>query len=180
MRIVLRKLFWAWDFDKEEAWLNQKSAQGLALIAVGFCRYEFEEAAPGAYQIRLDLLPHGPNHPESQKYLQFLEESGIRQVGSLRRWVYLRRSTQDGAFHLHSDRDAQFKMLGRLMVLLGAVAFPNLYCVIWNLYVYWRYQAIVSLFGALVCTTFLFLLTWGWWVLYRKSKTLQREQNIFE
>ena len=43
MRKTIRKWFWVWDFDKEERWLNEMAAQGLALVDVGFARYAFEE-----------------------------------------------------------------------------------------------------------------------------------------
>ena len=32
MRKVIRKWFWAWNFEKEEEWLNEMSAKGLALV----------------------------------------------------------------------------------------------------------------------------------------------------
>ena len=63
-RKMVRKWFWAWEFDKEEQWLNDMAAQGLALVDVGFCRYEFEECPPGEYQIRLELLENDDDIPE--------------------------------------------------------------------------------------------------------------------
>ncbi len=30
-------MFLVWDFDKEEKWLNEMAAKGLALTSVGFC-----------------------------------------------------------------------------------------------------------------------------------------------
>ena len=42
MRQVIHKWFWAWEFEKEEQWLNEMSAKGLALVGIGYCRYEFE------------------------------------------------------------------------------------------------------------------------------------------
>ena len=180
MRTVLRKFFFIWDFDKEEAWLNEMAAQGLVLTAVGYCRYEFEDAPPGKYQIRLELLPNYPNHPESRRYLQFLEETGIRQVGSFQRWVYLCRSTEDGPFDLYSDRASRLKMLGRLMVLVGILAMPNLYNLGFNLYLYLQHDFSVNLFAGSCCLAVLFLLAWGWWRLYRKVRSIKREQDIFE
>ncbi len=38
MRKVIHKGFFVWNFDKEERWLNEMAAKGLALISVGFCR----------------------------------------------------------------------------------------------------------------------------------------------
>ena len=52
MRTIIRKWFWAWDFDKEEAWLNEMASEGLALVSVGWCRYEFEPCEPGEYIVR--------------------------------------------------------------------------------------------------------------------------------
>ncbi|MBQ3859711.1 MAG: DUF2812 domain-containing protein, partial [Clostridia bacterium] len=51
MRTTVRKWFWGWDFDKEEAWLNEMAAKGLALVSVGLGRYEFEETEPGEYRV---------------------------------------------------------------------------------------------------------------------------------
>ena len=36
MRQVIRKWFWAWEFDKEEAWLNDMAAQGKALVSARY------------------------------------------------------------------------------------------------------------------------------------------------
>ena len=35
MRQVIHKVFWAWESEKEQAWLNDMAAKGLALVAVG-------------------------------------------------------------------------------------------------------------------------------------------------
>ena len=51
MRQTIHKLFWVWDFDKEEKWLNEMAAKGLSLVSVGFCKYEFSDRVPG------DILP---------------------------------------------------------------------------------------------------------------------------
>ena len=71
MRRVIKKLFWIWDFDKEEQWLNAMSAKGLCLISVGFGKYEFEDCVPGEYKICLQLLEKSPKHPEMQKSFYF-------------------------------------------------------------------------------------------------------------
>ena len=58
MKRVMHRLFWAWDFDREEDWLNAWAARGLALVDVCGIRYVFEEGAPGEYEYRLELLEH--------------------------------------------------------------------------------------------------------------------------
>ena len=76
MRQTIHKCFFVWDFDKEEQWLNEMAAKGLALVSVGFCKYEFEDCVPGEYRVCLQLLDKLPRHPEMQKYIEFMEETG--------------------------------------------------------------------------------------------------------
>ena len=78
---TVRKLFWAWDFDREEDWLGDMAAQGWALVSVGFCRYNFEPCRPGEYGYHLELLEDRPDSPPSQEYLNFLAETGVDCVG---------------------------------------------------------------------------------------------------
>lgn len=49
MRKIIHKAIFAWNFDKEEKWLNEMAAKGLCLISVGFCKYEFEDCEPGEF-----------------------------------------------------------------------------------------------------------------------------------
>lgn len=87
MKKTIYKLYWAWQFDKEEKWLNECSAKGLHLCDVGLFRYTFEEGTPGAYSHKLELLENWPTHPESVAYIRFLEDTGVEMVGSILRWV---------------------------------------------------------------------------------------------
>ena len=36
-----------WDYEKEERWLNDMAAKGLALSDYSWCRYAFEETPRG-------------------------------------------------------------------------------------------------------------------------------------
>lgn len=47
MRKTIHKLFFFWDFQKEEDWLNDMASIGLALVAVDGARYTFEQSEPG-------------------------------------------------------------------------------------------------------------------------------------
>ena len=38
---TVSKWFWVWQFEDEEAWLNEMAANGWVLDSVGFCRYHF-------------------------------------------------------------------------------------------------------------------------------------------
>ena len=126
MRKTIRKWFWVWEFDKEEQWLNEMAAKGLALVGVGFCRYDFEDCIPGEYQVRLELLENHLQHEESRKYIQFIESTGAEQVGNYFRWVYFRKRTADGPFDLYSDLESRIRHLKRIIALVLPISGANL------------------------------------------------------
>ncbi len=129
MKFTVHKVFFAWDFEKEEKWLNEMAAKGMHLTDVGFCRYVFEEGTPGEYQYHLEWLPQLPTHPESLAYIRFIEETGAEHVGSLKKWVYFRKRVTEGAFDLFSDLDSRishFRWVARLtgtLLVLGSAYF---------------------------------------------------------
>ena len=179
MRKTVRKWFWVWDFDKEEQWLNEMAAQGLALVSVGFCRYDFEECAPGAYQVRLELLENHLNHAESQQYIRFLEETGAEQVGNYFRWVYFRKKTADGSFDLYSDNESRIRHLKRIIALILPISLANIAIGLTNVgnsFSTGIWIAKVGYFnlviGVLGCV--------GAWKLRKKQKKLEQEAQIFE
>lgn len=179
MRKTVRKWFWVWDFDKEEQWLNDMAAQGLALVDVGFCRYTFEECDPGAYQVRLELLENKPCHEESRNYIRFIEETGAQQVGGFMRWVYFRKKTADGPFDLFSDLQSRIKHLKRIIALIFPISLANLsigLANVGNTAVSGIWIAKVGylnlVVGILGCV--------GGWKLIQKCKRMENEAQIFE
>lgn len=126
MRRTIHKLFFVWDFDKEEKWLNEMAAKGLCLVSVGFCKFEFEDCIPGEYRICLQLLDKIPRHPESQKYIEFLEQTGAEHIGSCTRWVYFRKKASDGDFELFSDNASRVKYLTGILNFIALLVGLNL------------------------------------------------------
>lgn len=132
MRKYIKKIFWAWEVEKEEHWLNEMSAKGLALVDYSWCRYAFEECEPGEYSYKIQLLEHSPNHPESEQYIRFMEETGAEQVAQYINWVYFRKKTTEGEFELFSDIESKLRhliLIKKLLLPLGilnfVVAFMN-------------------------------------------------------
>lgn len=126
MKHTLHKLFFAWQHEEEENWLNAMSNKGFQLEQVGLISYVFKEGTPGEFIYRLELLENPPSHPESTAYLRFLEETGVEHLGSLVRWVYLRKKAGDGEFNLYSDIDSRIKHFKRIQWLLLVVAIINI------------------------------------------------------
>lgn len=123
MRKSICKWFFAWDFDKEEKWLNEMAAKGLALVAVSGIFYTFEQSEPGEYGIRIELLNNLPSFPESEEYIRFLESTGAEHIGSTFRWVYFRKKKVNGTFDLFSDYDCRIRHLNRVLWLLVPIGF---------------------------------------------------------
>lgn len=179
MRKTIRKWFWVWDFDKEEQWLNDMAAKGLCLVSVGWCRYEFEDCVPGEYSVRLELLKERPDHPESGKYLEFLEETGAEHVGSYQKWVYLRKKKSDGEFALFSDNESRVQHLTRIIRMITALTFFNFYIGVYNLFIAIAWDSPVNYLG-FVNIALTAVIAFGIAKLWRKRQRLKEDQRIFE
>jgi len=179
MRTTIRKLFWVWEFEKEEKWLNEMAAKGLALVSVGFCRYDFEDCEPGEYTFKLELLKEKPAHPESRKYIEFLETTGAEHVGSYLSWIYLRKKKELGEFELFSDLQSRINHLGRMIHLMLLIGGINLFAGLYNLILYLLIGKSISLLGLINIALFVFVFLGGM-NLWKKREKLKKEQLLFE
>ena len=114
MKHIIHKLYS--DFEKEEKWLNEMSAKGMALIDYSWCKYVFTETENNEYTYRIELLENMPTHEKSIEYINFLEESGVEYVASYMRWVYFRKKSSEGAFDIYSDIESKIKHYKRINV----------------------------------------------------------------
>ena len=114
------KLFFVWDFEKEERWLNEMAMDGWALKDVGICRYSFERTEPGEYTVRLEM------RRADDEYMGLLEESGAEFVGRYLQWHYFRKRTSLGAFDLLSDIDSRVDHLTRIGKMVMGFGLANL------------------------------------------------------
>ncbi len=185
MKHVVWKAYW--DFEKEEKWLNEMSAKGMALTDCSWCRYVFTEAPSNEYIYRLELLEHLPSHAESIAYINFLEESGIECVATYWRWIYLRKKSSEGPFNIYSDFESKIKHYKRVSAFLGPIGGLNLIVFLINIIngivVSSKYNnnylsyisPLVLLNGILgVCITWLVM---GY---IRKAKRLKKEKQLHE
>ena len=95
---TVRKIFFVWEYEKEEQWLNEMSKEGWQLVKASFRKYQFVSGIPNEYTVRLELLDKSVKSKESTSYLNFLKETGIEMVGECKQWIYLRSKTADGGF----------------------------------------------------------------------------------
>ena len=126
MRKTVRKWIWAWEFEKEEKWLDEMSAQGWALDKVGFCRYEFVQCEPGEYVTRLEMLEEPVDAEKSKEYIEFVESTGAEYIGHVVKWVYFRKKAADGGFDLYSDIDSRIRHVQRIIRLFAPLLCINM------------------------------------------------------
>jgi hypothetical protein len=174
------------DAEKEEKWLNELAAQGLAMRSFWLCRYIFEECEKGEYIYRIELLEEMPGHPSSEAYIRFMEESGVEFVQPWVRWAYFRRKAADGPFELFSDADSRIAHYSRICRLYTALAIALLGCALSNAYGTWLYFAEGFSFGAVsfgalrLCLAFFILLFALGRKYARKIARLKQERAIRE
>ena len=180
MRTTIRKWFWAWEFDKEEQWLNDMAAKGKALVSARYATYEFEDSAPGEYAIRLEMLEHDPAGAEGQQYITFVEETGAEYVGHVMKWVYFRKKTADGPFELHSDNKTRMKHLKRIIALLRPLAVINAGIAVYNFCVGIGLASPVNVVCSMLSVAVTVLLGVGMVKLNDKKLQLEKESQLFE
>lgn len=118
-RKTIHKVYLAWDFKKEELWLNEMAAEGWALEHAAFCSYTFVRCEPGEYVIRMEMNA-------DRDYRSFVEETGAEYVGGCVNWIYFRRKAELGSFDLFSDIDSRIAHLARIGKSLWLICLANL------------------------------------------------------
>ncbi|MDZ4133364.1 MAG: DUF2812 domain-containing protein [Dethiobacteria bacterium] len=180
MKHAVYKIFFIWEHEKEENWLNEMSAKGLQLDNVGFCRYVFKDAEPASYNYRIELLNNLPSHAKSIAYIRFLEETGVEHIGSYFRWVYFRKKTADGPFNIYSDLQSKITHYRRILyLLLGLIPLS-----IFNLF---NFLPRILSSGRFSDYLFCFLFLWfgiligkGIFSMTKKIRQLNKETSITE
>jgi hypothetical protein len=121
------RLFWPWQDEKEEAWLEKMSREGWHLHAVKLlCTYTFVMGEPAPYVYRLDYYRgEKSTFPE---YLQIFQDAGWEYLGELSNWRYWRKRKVNGdSPEIFSDRQSKIKKYQRL---LGVLAFFLIFLVL--------------------------------------------------
>jgi hypothetical protein len=114
---IIYKWIWAWDFEKEEQWLNEMAMNGWVLCAVSLCRFTFEKCEPGEYIVRLEM------HGVDDVYINFMRETGAVYIGRVAQWIYFCKKTEYGSFDIFSDIDLRITHLDRIGKLFEIVGF---------------------------------------------------------
>ena len=170
-QITQRRWFWAWDFDKEETWLNEMAASGWILDKIGFCKYTFIKCEPEEYTVRLQMYNFFRSSG-SDDYIQFVEDTGAEYIGRLFKWVYFRKRSDSGAFELFSDLDSRIRQLDILSKILLIISIANIGVGIANTILFPHMGWINLLCAA--------LLMYGLGRIHGKKETMERRRILHE
>lgn len=101
----VRKLFFAWQENREAAWLSNMSADGWHLSSVGFLNYTFTKGAPEEYVYQFDFITL--RKKDEPDYFQVYSDAGWEMVGKLGGWYYYRKArSAGGSTVIYSDSDS--------------------------------------------------------------------------
>ena len=130
MRRVIHKIFWIWQLEKEQAWVNEMASHGYSLEHAGRFTFEFDETEPDKYIYKEIFLKGWGESAENVKYFKFLEEMGIKVVCYINYpgtcWVYIRAIKEEypNGIELYSDIDSKINynkvMAGYLIFVIVA------------------------------------------------------------
>lgn len=171
MTITKYKVYFAWDYEKEEAWLNEMSNKGYQLVHVSIFKYVFEIDHSKRYIYRLELLDQLPSHPSSVDYMKFLEETGVECVSTILRWAYFRKEASDNGFELYSDIESRIKHYKRIQFLFIAITPVNVMSIFNMGNIYARTHSVFALIATFLVTAIVLMLAIG---LYRVSMQLAK------
>lgn len=180
MKHTKYKLFWAWEFEKEEKWLNEMSAKGFQLVGVGPFRYVFDDTIKGQYEYRLELLDNLPLNHKSVDYIRFLEETGVEHVGSMLRWAYFRKKASEGKFELYSDIDSKIKYYKRFIYLFLGISPLMIFNVVNNFNAYLNQKHPIFILFTLLPAILAILIGKGIFEINQKIQQLKKEKLIRE
>jgi hypothetical protein len=116
------KWFWAWQDDREEAWLGEMSKLGLHLQHPGaFGQYTFEQGEPREFAYRLDFVANARKNPD---YYLLFQDAGWTHIGEMSGWQYWRKDIVDGKVpEIFTDNASKIQKYQRLIGYL-VIFFP--------------------------------------------------------
>ena len=152
MRRVIHKLFFIWQLEKEQAWVNEMASHGYSLEHAGRFTFEFDETEPDKYIYKEIFLKGWGESAENVKYFKFLEEMGIKVVCYINYpgtcWVYIRALKEEypNGIELYSDIDSKINyqkvMAGYMIFVIVATLFAS----VLNLSIVINYLAFYNIF----------------------------------
>ena len=119
------KLFFAWQLDKEKAYLEDMGLKGYKLKRVRFGGYEFEQIEPTKLIYQFDF--RSLSKKREQEYLSYFDE--WEYIDRLGGWYYFVSDAENKEVNLSifSDNKSRSDIYKRLSILIAIFGFPLYY-----------------------------------------------------
>lgn len=128
--LVKKRHAWmSWDYEKEERWLNELSAQGFHLVKGGAFRSEFERDETVRYAYGIDYQGGlTKKNGKLDEYIELYRDMGWEYVSTTSGiWHFFRRPWEPGETpKLYTDRDSLVEHYKKIQRVLTVVLFANL------------------------------------------------------
>ncbi|MCM1256777.1 MAG: DUF2812 domain-containing protein [Roseburia sp.] len=173
-RKTIHRWWWAWNFDREEQWLNEMAMDGWALYDVGFCVYRFEKSKPSEYTIRLEM------HRHDSAYLEFMEETGAEYIGRCAQWMFFRKKSSLGQFDIFSDIDSRIRHLNNIINLFRFIAIACIFVGLTNIYIGIVPPSRFNIWGGTSNLLMACLVLYGMGRIHGKKDFLEKERLLHE
>ena len=165
------------DDQKEEAWINEMSAQGWHLQKHFSMVFKFEKGEPGKYIYRNEFI-----NWQEPEYLDFLKDANIECVSKFFGWTYFRKEAVEGPFELYTDADSKLRYLTKLFNLYLMILIPNFMLIFLNAYLGFlsertKYLSFGTAGLSFACSLLMFLAVYK---VQKRRKTTKKSLLLFE
>jgi len=164
------KWFWAWEDEKEEAWLTEMSENGYHLKSISFPGlYTFDTGSPKNYVYRLDF---NSNRKDYLNYLQLFEDAGWEHINEYGSWHYFRNEIVAGETpEIFTDNESKGKKYSRVLLFL-VIFFPIYLIMINNLH---KAEGLFYKIATFVFFLFMLMYTYAMLMLLRRIGQLKKK-----
>ncbi|WP_127534339.1 DUF2812 domain-containing protein [Paenibacillus kobensis] len=175
------RVSFVWNYEKDEQWMTDLSAQGLHLVKPGIVRSRFEKDTDRRYVYKVDYhqLKKGE---ELKSYLALFEDMGWEHVSSYMGWHYFRKPYAEGeSYEIYTDRTTIIQLWKRVQTTFLMILLANIPILILNLVNMFetadRSEVISSTIASVsgFQTTVALLLLYGWFRFQNKIKQLSTD-----
>ncbi len=132
------KIFWAWQDDKEAAWLREMSKKGWHLTHVALFRYTFEKGNKQDYLYGIDYNLNTKN--DIPHYLEVFTDAGWELAARFSSYYYFRITAKNGSDPgIFSDNSSKIRKYRTTLLVLAAVSFP-----LWYFLITGRFEELIT------------------------------------
>ena len=162
MNHSIKKIFWSWNFDQEEQWLNEMSEKGYCFLGKQKGVFLFEDGIPGEFRIQMRYLGEREDSEEGKAYIREIVETGGNVICIQNNMIYFSKKKTADAHLEQPDIDSKIRQVERMIyvpimltLLLFLLNYYGLPKALQNGYIPtiigYFFSSVVGIFAAYVC-----------------------------